>query len=385
MRIIIYNSSSFGGCYDYGREIHRAYQQIESISAVEWWVPENAPEENLDGVRRLFITDKPAASMRILRQLHFLWRVLMNPLRLYQRLAASPPSCVILNDFEQLTAPIWAPLFRLAFYRKHVFSVILHDPDRDAYPPSLWWTKFSMKSLLKLCEIAFYHSYLPEKSYYTESEACQFLDLPHGVFHLPPPDAGFIERIRSMNPKGLHILCIPGNIRTEKNYHLAMEALVNLTDCALLIAGAASNARVDVPAYRQLASDLGVSNRVFWIEAYLNPAELAAVISASDVVLLNYAESFTSQSGIFNLTIPFGKPVVASSGKSGMTMAVESFGLGTLVKGLSVADLEEAVRSALRTARNEMNWRHYQEYASWSRHAILASGYFLLTLASRRR
>jgi glycosyltransferase involved in cell wall biosynthesis len=365
MRIIIYNSSSFGGCYDYGREIHRAFQQHPDVESVEWWVPENAPEEELNSVRRLFLSDRPAAKSRIFRQIHFLWRSFMNPFRLGLRLAASADSMVIFNDYEQLTAPFWVPFFRSILSARHRFAVILHDPDRDAYPPSLRWTHFCMKRILSLCELAFYHGYLPEKEYYKQSRYCRFLDLPHGLFRLPEPDSEMTLRIRSGNPSGLRILSIPGNIRPEKNYHLAIEALKLLPDCLLLIAGAAANARVDLASYRRLATEAGVESRVLWLEGFLSLPQLASVISESQVVLLNYAGSFTSQSGIFNLTIPMKKPVVVSSAKSGMSQVVEQFGIGTPALGSGVKELAEAVRKALEEGEQPLNWDRYMEFASW--------------------
>lgn len=376
MRIIIYNSSSFGGCYDYGREIHRAYQQNPAMESSEWWIPENAPEDAQPGVYRRMLSDKPAFRNRFLRQLHFLWRSLMNPFRLYFHLAAAPDSCVILNDFEQLTAPIWVPFFKWAFAGRHLFGVILHDPDRDAYPPSLCWTNISMKSLISLCHLAFYHHYLPEKPYYRANPECRFVDLPHGIFQLPAPDQHLQQQVQEMNKEKLQILSIPGNIRQEKNYHLAIEALQQLPDCALLIAGAAANARVDVDAYRRLAEQLGVENRVFWFENYLSPAGLAAVMASSEVVLLNYAGSFTSQSGIFNVAIPFKKPLVVSSGKSGMAGIMEQYRLGTMTAGGDVSHLVTAIREALSGEISEQNWENYLQIASWENNARIGTAQF---------
>ncbi len=119
-----------------------------------------------------------------------------------------------------------------------------------------------------------------------------------------------------------------------------------------------------------------MADRVFWIESYLSNDELSAVIYASDVILLNYAESFTSQSGIFNLTIPFRKPVVVSSGKSGMAGMVKEFQLGNMVEGGGVSELMLAIRAALGTAKKEENWENYQQYASWENNAHLGFIHF---------
>lgn len=51
MRIIIYNSSSFGGCFDYGKALHSAYQQHSEIENAEWWLPKNSKVENEKGIK----------------------------------------------------------------------------------------------------------------------------------------------------------------------------------------------------------------------------------------------------------------------------------------------------------------------------------------------
>ena len=373
MRIILYNSSSFGGCFDYGKELLMAYQARPEIESCEWWIPANAELPDTPGIRKLFLNDRPAISSRLFRQLHFLYRVFLNPFLLYFRLAAAPPSFVILNDFEQLTAPFWTPFFRWSLAAKHRFILVLHDPDRDAYPPSLRWTQISMKALTGLADLAFYHDYLPDKPYYPIKGKCRFFDIPHGIFQMPAPDAAFLQTIREKNKAGNKIMSIPGNIRHEKNYEAAIEALSLLPDYALLIAGAASNARVSVDSYRQLAEKLGVSDRMIWMEHYLSSAELSAVMEISDVIVLNYSDSFTSQSGILNVAAPFKKPLVVSDGKSSLASVVRKFGIGILVSGSGAEALALAIRTAAETAsEKKLAWDAYMEFASWKRHASTA-------------
>jgi glycosyltransferase involved in cell wall biosynthesis len=385
MRIIIYNSSSFGGCFDYGREIFKAFQKKDALHSCEWWIPENASAEGLSGVRKLFVSDRPDFRSKILKQIHFLYRTLMNPLLLYMRLAAAPNSVVIFNDFEQLSAPLWVPLFRKFLIRRHVFSVILHDPDRDAYPPSLAWTRFSMKQMMGIMDVAFFHGYLPEKSYYKQNNQCHFIDIPHGIFPMPDPDPAFLEILRKRVPESQKLLAIPGNIREEKNYQLAIEALQHLPDCHLLVAGSASNARVNIDAYKQQAEKSGVSNRLVWIEKYLSPEELAAVMKGSDVILLNYSDSFTSQSGIFNVAVPFRKPVVVSKGKSSLSKMVQAFGIGTVSECQDAEGLAKAIRTALSAKANPWHWDEYLSYASWEHNTSLAfSNLYLAKAASGR-
>jgi glycosyltransferase involved in cell wall biosynthesis len=369
MRIIIYNSSSFGGCFDYGKALLNAYQKHKDVERVSWWVPENAELKEFDSVRRLFVSDKPQLKSQILKQFHFLLRTVMNPLLLLKRLSVQPPSVVIFNDFEQLSAGLWVPLFRWILGKKHMFVIVLHDPDRDDYPPSLSFTNWSMKTMMTLMDVAVFHDFLPEKIYYRNLPECIFLDLPHGYYAMPAPDQKLLAELRKLESPERTILTIPGNIREEKNYDLAIEAISSLPEYILIIAGSASNARVNIQQYKNLAAKLGVSDRVIWIEKFLTEAELSAVIEICDVVVLNYAVSFTSQSGILNVVAPFRKELIVSDGPSSLASVLKKFKVGELVKPGSVDSLIEGLKKlSVEEAEVRDNWDDYLSYASWENH-----------------
>jgi len=373
MRIVIYNSSSFGGCFDYGRELFDAYSRHPEVSSCSWWIPVNADSDKSQGIRKILLNDKPPVENRILRQLHFLFRSIFNPMLLFLRLAATRDSLVILNDFEQLTAFLWVPLFKRVLRQRHKFAILLHDPDRDAYPPNLAWTNYSMNLIMGLTDFAFYHDSLPGKSYYKTGTSCVYLDLPHGIFRMPDPDTECLSAIQKMNPNRLKIMAIPGNIREEKNYDIAIRSLLALPNFALLIAGAPANARVDSDKYRSLASECGVGDRVFWLERYLSAGELSAVVAGADVIVLNYADSFTSQSGILNVAAPFRKVLVVSDGPSSLTAVVRKFSIGTIVTDASPAALATALVQSLENPETKYAaWENYLDFASWDRHVEMA-------------
>jgi hypothetical protein len=91
-------------------------------------------------------------------------------------------------------------LFKRVLGQRHKFAIILHDPDRDAYPPNLAWTNYSMNLIMGLTDFAFYHDSLPDKSYYKTGTSCVYLDLPHGIFRMPEPDTECLSAIQKMNP-----------------------------------------------------------------------------------------------------------------------------------------------------------------------------------------
>lgn len=370
MRIIVYNSSSFGGCFEYGKAIHAAYAAHPEVENSAWWLPRNAETGDIPGVSAFLLPDRLPAGARWLRQLYFLFRTWLNPLLVLKKLQVQPPSTFIFNDFEQLSALLWVPLFRLCLQRTHRFAIILHDPDRDAYPPSLRFTRYSMRKIMSLMDVAIYHDFLPEKPYYQNLSGCRFLDLPHGPYHMPGPDPGLLEFLKKRVPEGSVVMSIPGNIRKEKNYDLAIEALTRLPRHILIIAGSAANARISPEAYRDRIRELQVEDRVIWIERFLSEAELAAVVSFSDVIVLNYAVSFTSQSGILNVAAPFRKELIASDGPSSLAAVIKKFGVGELVTPGSVSSLTDALlRLQPGQERVRRNWEDYLQYASWKNHA----------------
>ncbi len=377
MRIIIYNSSSFGGCFDYGKALARSYAARPEVESVEWWVPVNSrPEPDLPFKKR-FISDKPGFSTRWKKQMHFLYRVFVNPLILARHLSREKSSWLIFNDFEQISAFLWVPLFSFLFGKKHRFAIILHDPDRDAYPPGLALTVWSMKKIMGLMQVAIYHDFLPDKPYYQKTGKCLYLDLPHGFYTLPEADKDLKKSLLYHKTTGKSLMAIPGNIRKEKNYHMAIEALVHLPEHILIVAGSTSNARVDVNAYKQLASKLKVADRVIWIERFLKEGELTAVIEAADVILLNYAVSFTSQSGILNIVAPFRKELIVSDGPSSLASIIRKFGIGELVEPGSMDSLVLALKKLqTETAELQHHWDEYLAYASWENHVKKACKVF---------
>jgi glycosyltransferase involved in cell wall biosynthesis len=376
MRVVIYNSSSFGGCFDYGRALTNAYRQNSEIESIKWWIPENVQTNESDS-EKVFITDKPKGNSKIFKQFHFLFRVLFNPIFLFLKLIKEKPSWVILNDFEQLSAFIWVPIFKVFLNKKHRFVVILHDPDRDAYPPSLSFTNFSMRQIISLVHVAIYHDFLPDKPYYQGFKNCIFLDLPHGFYPLPKPDAELFQKLSSLEEEGKVIMAILGNIRPEKNYNLAIEALAQLPNHYLIIAGSTANGRVNLQTYRDLAKNLNVENRLVWIEKFLTEAEMSAIIEITDVILLNYAVSFTSQSGILNVVAPFRKELIVSDGPSSLASIIRRFKVGELVQPGSTTSLVSGLEK-LQEEEVELrqNWEDYLTYASWENHVSNAVACF---------
>jgi hypothetical protein len=406
MNIIIYESSSHGGCYKYAIELYHAYRQHPEVKSVVLLLPENAAFEG-EGVVKVLIPDNKTGN-----RWHFFYRQFVNPLRLIRearkqevarsskleaereerkehekdtisdnqaiRNLGTPPfftassfqlsdasSFLLLNDFEQISAPLWSPLFRL-FLRQFKIGVFLHDADRDAYPPTPRLSGYCMRQMMKAMDLALYHSLLPQRNYYQQGKRTHYLKVAHGIYHSPEADKALLADVNDFTARFDLALGIIGHIRYEKNYGLAMQALAHYPTFGLVIAGSAANSQVDVEGLKREAQRLQVTDQILWIDRYLSEAEMTAVITAIDWVLLYYASTFHAQSGILNQTAPLRKPVLVSDLPNALTETVDEYGLGIKCKA---DDLEALINcfSQLNVVIQSPQWDRFFEEVDWKR------------------
>ena len=366
MNVVIYTTSAQGGCYDYARQLHQAYSGHTLVDRCVSLFPENADIPARRDFKKMLLPDRTDSPLAWDKKRLFIQRSLRNPIKLLNYLRDKPPSLVIFNDWEQITAPLWAPLFRSRFGSKHLYAIILHDPDRDAYPPNLRTSQYCMGSMMRLMDFALYHDFLPTKPYYAPNGRTQYLNVPHGLYPGAEPDAAMLSFMAEELQPSLTYAAILGNIREEKNYELAIRALQQFPQLGLVVAGKASTRHISVAGYKALAEDLGVSSQIIWIEKFLTEGEMAAVIQSVNWLLLYYASTFTSQSGVLNTAAPMRKPIIASDGSSSLAATLRRFPIGLLAKPDSLPDLCKVLARALDGfGPDAADWANYLEYASW--------------------
>ncbi|MEQ8711495.1 MAG: hypothetical protein RIC80_00670 [Cyclobacteriaceae bacterium] len=355
VNVIIYESSSFGGCYNYAIELQKAYRRDQRVATCELILPRNASVK-LDGVTKTLVSDQP----RIFTKLHFLWRQLANPIRFFIYARRLPGSLILFNDFEQLTSFLWVGLFR-RFAPQHHYAVFLHDPDRDAYPPSKMISAWCMRHMMTLMQFGLYHDVLPEKSYYRHGTT-KYLNVPHGIYDLPEPDNALLASLTEKKSNA-NLMLILGAIRSEKNYRLAISLLPAMGSLKLLIAGQPAHSGESSDELIAYATELGVADRVIQIDRFLTFAEMSACIAVTDVVWLNYQRSFKSQSAIFNTISPYQKKVIISKGDSAMAQKAAQFGIGKLVTPDDFDAAHQGLNELLEAPAAD--WSGYLDYASW--------------------
>ena len=369
MNIIIYNINSFGGNYEYSKYLFKAYQRNAEVERATLLMPANS-EFCENGVVKLLLADLIRSNNKLLKKLYFLYRSIFNPYKLFFYLLKQPSSTVIFNDFDQLTAWFWAPLFKL-LKKRHKFSVILHDPDRDDFFPMRYLSKNSMASVMSFMDLAFYHGFLPEKSYYKST--LTKVDIPHGIYDDTEVDEAMLVEIRK-EAGDAKIIGILGNIRDEKNYGTVIEALPKMDHVKLLIAGKVANSGVNTQVYKDEAVALGISKQIIWKEGYLSQGAFNAAITVCDIVLLFYKPSFTSQSGVLNTIAPFKKTLVISDAESSLKKSVIAYSLGSIVPHNNPSQLAITIKELLSLSPTGAleGWNNYINESSWEKHVSIA-------------
>lgn len=331
-------------------------------------MPSNTDKKS-DDIHPILLRDLIQNKNKLIRKFYYLYRSLINPFRLRRYLQTQPPSVVLFNDFDQLTALLW-PYFFKTLQQKHLFAVLLHDPDRDSFFRWKWLSEQTMKNIMSLMSVAFYHGYLPHKSYYEGN----FLkvSVPHGIYENKEINAVFLHQLKSLTA-GYCVVGILGNIRDEKNYEIVIDALINLKEVKLLIAGKAANSGVSIDAYKNYAKQKGVEQQIIWVEEYLNGADFNAAIEVCDVVLLYYKASFTSQSGVLNTIAPFRKKLIVSDIKSSLTKTVKKYQLGAIVPPNDVVALTKVITELCHSdIESKSGWQQYIADVSWGEHVAIA-------------
>jgi len=363
MQIVIYNINSFGGNYEYAKALFDTTEKLGKFDKCSLLIPTISPLADRPNLFKILMSDKPDMSNRLFRQLHFLYRSFVNPWRFYKFLKKQQDAIVVFNDFDQLSSFLWSFFFK-KLKRRHLFGVILHDPDRDRYFPKKEISVYTMKKVMSVMDVAFHHGYIPVKSYY--SETLRKVEIPHGIYTPAPVDTSFQSLLQEQKGK-YNLIGILGNIRDEKNYELIIESLKDLPNTKLLIAGAPANSSINTQIYRDKITQEGLEERVIWVEKFLTDNELAAAITVCDLISLYYKKTFTSQSGILNLIAPFKKRLIVSNVESSLKQVVFRYQIGVLVEPDNKYAFIEAAKDLLVNEQQlfDAKWIKYLNDHSW--------------------
>jgi glycosyltransferase involved in cell wall biosynthesis len=188
--------------------------------------------------------------------------------------------------------------------------------------------------------------------------------IPHGVFdyltRVPNPQP-LPPELETDKPVVLQF----GLMRPYKGIDLMLEGFAAADpDAELWLVGAA---RMDTAPLRALARDLGIADRVRWLERFIGDDELGAFFERADVVALPYRQ--IDQSGVLFTALAFGKPLLLTrvggfteiADDHGAALAVAPDDLTAIARGVTELLNDQARRDQLATqaaalAAGEFAW-----------------------------
>jgi len=93
-----------------------------------------------------------------------------------------------------------------------------------------------------------------------------------------------------------------GYVRDGKKLDLAIRALKDVPEAVLVVAGSVASTKDKAfKYYKELANEVGVTDRCRFFEGFISDGEMGKYFSAADFMLLSYSASFHSQSGVLNV------------------------------------------------------------------------------------
>lgn len=365
-RILIFAPSVSGGLAEY------AFCQAAALTKVGAEVTCLVAPSFLGGRPAVFETvvclgDPPADNgARFLKKLKMSWRIIASQWTLAWHVWRRRPDLVLLDSYVEYFAPFWVwPHWWLARMSKVKYAANLHDPVRSFVVGPRWWHNLSVRLAGLPLDFVLVHDKPPETS--PVSARVRIVPVPHGLYEIgrQTEDSGEIRRRWGVKP-GQKVFLSFGFVRDGKNLDLAIRALAKVPEAFLVIAGSVASAK-DRPFsfYRDLAAELGVADQCRFFEGFVSDAELGRYFSGTDFVLLTYAASFHSQSGVLNLAAHARKPVLASSAPGPLIESVKKYNLGVTVE----PDSEAAVLDGMKAMLSQPpvpRWQEYEDTASWT-------------------
>ena len=193
--------------------------------------------------------------------------------------------------------------------------------------------------------------------------------VPHGV-----PDFSGVDRSRARSELGLDgakLILTFGLLSPSKNTELVLDALRRIgdqvPDATVAVVGATHPEvkRQSGERYREglreLAADLGLADRVRFVDRYLGDAELAAWLVAADVFVTPYRDAQQMSSGTLAYALAAGAAVISTPYAHACELLGEGRGLlvpfedpDALSRALRDVLLHDEVRDALRRRGREL-------------------------------
>jgi glycosyltransferase involved in cell wall biosynthesis len=162
-----------------------------------------------------------------------------------------------------------------------------------------------------------------------------------------------------------------GHIRPNKNLDLVIQAMAQIPEVYLVVAGnELSSSQPLVPGYQALADELDVGGRIRWQVRFIPDTEVCDFFQAVDLAVLTYSQSFRSASGVLNTAAQYYTPCIASGGQGSLASMVNRYGLGVWVEPDNLNSIVSGLKRWLEQP-TEPDWTTYHYQNSWAKNAEL--------------
>lgn len=370
--LLIYAPVAQGGLAQYvdaqARELQRQGASFAVLAAPEFSQQHSASYPIWPVLRQARSCGAGARWVRKMRQGAAL---IANAWRLAWAVARCRPRWVLLQSYSEYLAPFWIwPHVLLRWLGGTRYAAFLHDPVRDYQLGPGWWHRLCVRLAYWPLELGFVHG--PPPAAAQIPRRLRLVEVPHGIDAPLSPEAlaaasaagAVLRRSWGVRPQQRVLLAF-GYVRDNKNLDLLLQAMRDRPHFFLTVAGRTQSDRDrPVAAYRAMARELGIADRVAFDDGFIPQENVAAYFLAADFAVLTYAASFHSQSGVLHLAARYRRPVLASGGDGPLRAAVEKFQLGVFAEPGSVHALARGL-DALAENLPRPRWEDYAAAASW--------------------
>jgi len=368
--ILIFSPSSFGGIaehtYYQARALQKSGAKVVCLVSPGFL---NGRQTDFETIPCL-VPPGSAGGLRLLRQLRMAWGIISNRMVLTRQIISRKPDLVLLDSYAEYLSPVWIwPHWLLAKFSRFKYAANLHDPVRNHVVGPRWWHRLSVWLAYRTIDFVLVHDKLPLPS--PVPPHVRVIQVPVGVYDISGPalTPEFVRKEWGVTGDKKVFLAF-GFVRDGKNLDLAIRALEKVPEAFLVVAGSVASSN-DKPFsfYRELAANLGVADRCHFFEGFVADDDLGKYFAGTDFVLLTYASSFHSQSGVLNIAARARKPVLASSSPGPLIESVRNFDLGVTVE----PDSPDAVSRGMRLMAGftgNPRWNDYEASAAWDVNAL---------------
>lgn len=367
LKLIYYSPASYGGIADYAHEQANALVKV-GVEVTLLTTPAY-PTNRGENYRVLPILEEMKTERfmtnKLFKAIHYTRVTLSNIKKLACYIEENNIGTVLLGSYAEYLAPLWSYRLRRLSKQNVRFGAVVHDPIRDFVLGPLWWHRWSIACGYSFLHEAFVHESITLDTV-KPTPNLRTTVIPFGAYCFPMPNCSRKDTRHSLRlPDDSKIMLAFGHIRDNKNLDLVIQAMAQVPEVYLVVAGKEQSSTQKLASfYQKLAERLGVSDRCRWLIRFIPNWEVANLFTAADLIVITYSKTFHSASSVLSTAVNYRKPCLASGGEGALRSVVQKYQLGIWVNPDCLESLVEGIRFFFEIPLNPQ-WYKYLEYNSW--------------------